>query len=124
MPSRAARELLARVAESQFDPTMIAAFEAILASAGEDYRSRTRPDFRLWPPTSSEDQDCVAVAVSDSLDLSSPPSHPVSDTKLQARFVCRPIRHLIDRWNAPPFALQVPASSDIFRGFCIGLRRL
>jgi len=38
MPSRVARLRLAQAAESQFDTTVVAAFEAILAGATEDYR--------------------------------------------------------------------------------------
>ena len=38
MPSRVARLRLAQAVESQFDTTVVAAFEAILASADEDYR--------------------------------------------------------------------------------------
>jgi putative nucleotidyltransferase with HDIG domain len=39
MPSRVARLRLAQAVESQFDTTVVAAFEAILASASEEYRS-------------------------------------------------------------------------------------
>jgi putative nucleotidyltransferase with HDIG domain len=38
MPSRVARLRLAQAVETQFDTGVVAAFEAILASAGEDYR--------------------------------------------------------------------------------------
>ena len=38
MPSRVARLRLAQAAETQFDTTVVAAFEAILAGATEDYR--------------------------------------------------------------------------------------
>lgn len=38
MPSRVARLRLAQAVESQFDTAVVAAFEAILASASEDYR--------------------------------------------------------------------------------------
>ena len=31
--------------ETQFDTTVVAAFEALLAGAGEDYRMATREDF-------------------------------------------------------------------------------
>jgi putative nucleotidyltransferase with HDIG domain len=47
MPSRVARMRLAQAVESQFDTTVTAAFEAILASADEAYRSGTRFDFDL-----------------------------------------------------------------------------
>jgi HD-GYP domain-containing protein (c-di-GMP phosphodiesterase class II) len=36
MPSRVARLRLTRCVESQFDPAVVAAFEAILAGASED----------------------------------------------------------------------------------------
>jgi putative nucleotidyltransferase with HDIG domain len=39
LPSRVARMRLAQAVETQFDTTVVAAFEAILAAAGEDYRS-------------------------------------------------------------------------------------
>lgn len=47
MPSRVARLRLAQGAESQFDTAVVAAFEAILAGATEDYRLATRYDFTL-----------------------------------------------------------------------------
>jgi putative nucleotidyltransferase with HDIG domain len=45
MPSRVARHRLAQAVESQFDTSVVAAFEAILAGADEDYRLGRRPDF-------------------------------------------------------------------------------
>jgi putative nucleotidyltransferase with HDIG domain len=47
MPSRVARLRLAQGVESQFDTAVIAAFEAILAMADEDYRLASREDFTL-----------------------------------------------------------------------------
>jgi putative nucleotidyltransferase with HDIG domain len=47
MPSRVARLRLAQSVESQFDTSVVAAFEAILASATEEYRSGASPDFVL-----------------------------------------------------------------------------
>ena len=47
MPSRVARMRLAQGVESQFDTTVVAAFEAVLAGAGEDYRCARRSDFTL-----------------------------------------------------------------------------
>jgi putative nucleotidyltransferase with HDIG domain len=47
MPSRVARLRLAQAVESQFDTTVVAAFEAILAGATESYRSGLRRDFTL-----------------------------------------------------------------------------
>ena len=39
MPSRVARLRLAQAVESQFDTSVVAAFEAILAGATEEYRT-------------------------------------------------------------------------------------
>jgi HD-GYP domain-containing protein (c-di-GMP phosphodiesterase class II) len=39
LPSRVARMRLAQAVETQFDTTVVAAFEAILAAADEDYRA-------------------------------------------------------------------------------------
>jgi putative nucleotidyltransferase with HDIG domain len=47
MPSRVARLRLAQAAHSQFDTSVVAAFEAILAGASEDYRSGLRDDFKF-----------------------------------------------------------------------------
>jgi putative nucleotidyltransferase with HDIG domain len=47
MPSRVARFRLAQAAGSQFDTTVVAAFEAILAGASETYLSGVRPDFAI-----------------------------------------------------------------------------
>lgn len=46
MPSRVARLRLAQAVESQFDTTVVAAFEAILAGADETYRNGASFDFR------------------------------------------------------------------------------
>lgn len=45
MPSRVARLRLAQAVESQLDTTAVAAFEAILAGATEEYRMAKREDF-------------------------------------------------------------------------------
>jgi putative nucleotidyltransferase with HDIG domain len=45
MPSRVARLRLAQGIEGQFDTTVVAAFEAVLAGADEDYRKGERRDF-------------------------------------------------------------------------------
>jgi putative nucleotidyltransferase with HDIG domain len=47
MPSRVARLRLAQAVGSQFDTTIVAAFEAILAEAGEMYLSGVRADFAV-----------------------------------------------------------------------------
>jgi putative nucleotidyltransferase with HDIG domain len=47
MPTRVARLRLAQAVETQFDTSVVAAFEAILAGASEEYRSGTHPAFEL-----------------------------------------------------------------------------
>jgi putative nucleotidyltransferase with HDIG domain len=47
MPSRVARLRLAQAVESQFDTAVVAAFEAILTGASEDYRTASGPEFVL-----------------------------------------------------------------------------
>jgi HD-GYP domain-containing protein (c-di-GMP phosphodiesterase class II) len=47
MPSRVARLRLAQAVGSQFDTTVVAAFEAILATATDEYRSGSSLDFEL-----------------------------------------------------------------------------
>jgi putative nucleotidyltransferase with HDIG domain len=47
MPSRVARLRVAQAVESQFDTTVVAAFEAVLAGSSEAYRSGQREDFSL-----------------------------------------------------------------------------
>lgn len=47
MPSQVARLRLAQAVETQFDTTVVAAFEAVLAGASETYRSGARADFAL-----------------------------------------------------------------------------
>lgn len=47
MPSQVARLRLAQAVESQFDTSVVAAFEAILTGATEAYRSGSRTDFTL-----------------------------------------------------------------------------
>ncbi len=47
MPSRVARLRLAQAVESQFDTSVVAAFEAILAGASEEYRIAHGVDFML-----------------------------------------------------------------------------
>lgn len=45
MPSRVARLRLAQAVESQFDTSVVAAFEALLAGSPEEYRTAKRDDF-------------------------------------------------------------------------------
>ena len=47
MPSRVARLRLAQAVETQFDTSVVAAFEAILAGSSETYRSGDHPQFSL-----------------------------------------------------------------------------
>ena len=54
MPSRVARLRLAQAVEAQFDTSVVAAFEAILAGATEDYRSGRGPAFVLHSFTGTE----------------------------------------------------------------------
>jgi putative nucleotidyltransferase with HDIG domain len=70
MPSRVARLRLAQAVESQFDTAVVAAFEAILTSASEDYRMGVAPGFALTPapefeeaPDLVEDLTAFAAAV-------------------------------------------------------------
>ncbi|HUZ82568.1 MAG TPA: HD domain-containing phosphohydrolase [Gaiellaceae bacterium] len=48
MPSRVARLRLAQAVESQFDTSVVAAFEAILAGASEDYRGGRGAPFEFY----------------------------------------------------------------------------
>jgi putative nucleotidyltransferase with HDIG domain len=48
MPSRVARLRLAQAVGSQFDVDVVAAFEAVLAEADENYRMARRADFRFF----------------------------------------------------------------------------
>ena len=54
MPSRVARLRLAQAVDSQFDTAAVAAFEAILAGAEEDYRLAKRSDFMQFAQSSDE----------------------------------------------------------------------
>jgi putative nucleotidyltransferase with HDIG domain len=54
MPSRVARLRLAQAVDSQFDTSAVAAFEAILASADEEYRLAKRPDFTQFAQSYDE----------------------------------------------------------------------
>jgi putative nucleotidyltransferase with HDIG domain len=61
MPSRVARLRLAQAVDSQFDTAAVAAFEAILAGANEDYRVARRSDFRFVPTSYEETPPSVDV---------------------------------------------------------------
>ncbi|HLA13886.1 MAG TPA: HD-GYP domain-containing protein [Gemmatimonadaceae bacterium] len=65
MPSRVARLRLAQAVDSQFDTSVVAAFEAILAGATEDYRLAQRRDFgefaqSTYDESSTDPVDSVA----------------------------------------------------------------
>jgi HD-GYP domain-containing protein (c-di-GMP phosphodiesterase class II) len=45
MPSQVARLRMAQAVETQFDTAVVAAFEAVLASASESYRGGSQSDF-------------------------------------------------------------------------------
>jgi hypothetical protein len=67
MPSRVARLRLAQAVDSQFDTAVVAAFEAILTSASEDYRTGSSAEFVLTSRGGDElnpsiVEDLVAVA--------------------------------------------------------------
>ena len=55
MPSRVARLRLAQAVDSQFDTSVVAAFEAVLAMATEPYRTATSPEFTFeWQRDQSD----------------------------------------------------------------------
>jgi putative nucleotidyltransferase with HDIG domain len=70
MPSRVARLRLAQAVESQFDTAVVAAFEAVLTGATEEYRIATGPEFelayevadRIDPPIARLDDDLLVAA--------------------------------------------------------------
>ena len=55
MPSRVARLRLAQAVETQFDTAVVAAFEAILAGAREDYRLAKGDEFYIDALSADED---------------------------------------------------------------------
>jgi putative nucleotidyltransferase with HDIG domain len=57
MPTRVARLRLAQAVETQFDTSVVAAFEAILAGATEDYRRAQGPEFDWLSQPSDEPTD-------------------------------------------------------------------
>jgi putative nucleotidyltransferase with HDIG domain len=63
MPSQVARMRLAQSVEAQFDTTVVAAFEAILATADEAYRSGTRGRFTDEVAVNVAPEDRVAASV-------------------------------------------------------------
>jgi HD-GYP domain-containing protein (c-di-GMP phosphodiesterase class II) len=65
MPSRVARLRLAQAVDSQFDTGVVAAFEAILAGADEDYRLARRADFREFTQSTYDDSTSGFESVAD-----------------------------------------------------------
>ena len=63
MPSRVARMRLAQAVGSQFDTTVVAAFEAILATADDGYRLAKTPAFEFFADYEKEVLDLKLVAV-------------------------------------------------------------
>jgi putative nucleotidyltransferase with HDIG domain len=65
MPSRVARLRLAQAVDSQFDTSVVAAFEAILAGADEDYRVAKRRDFLEFAQSSYESAPTPVSSIAD-----------------------------------------------------------
>ena len=63
LPSRVARMRLAQAVETQFDTTVVAAFEAILAAAADDYRSGRGASFMRERLQFEQDREAVAMAL-------------------------------------------------------------
>ncbi len=63
MPARVARLRLAQAVENQFDTSVVAAFEAILATSDDAYRTAQREDFRPGQPSTSGVPDSPTIAV-------------------------------------------------------------
>ena len=63
MAPRVARLRLAQAVENQFDTTIVAAFEAILATADEKYRSATSEDFRPGQPSVADETEASGRGV-------------------------------------------------------------
>jgi putative nucleotidyltransferase with HDIG domain len=71
MPSRVARLRLAQAVETQFDTSIVAAFEALLAGADENYRLARGADFTLdTGPQEAELEQLPTLAYSASLNIS------------------------------------------------------
>jgi putative nucleotidyltransferase with HDIG domain len=79
MPSRVARLRLAQAVETQFDTSVVAAFEAILAGASESYRTGTAHEFEL-------ERDAIGSDFSDSPEPSSRLDDDLRVAALQTAF--------------------------------------
>ncbi len=75
MPSRVARMRLAQAVGSQFDTSVVAAFEAILAMADEAYRHATSADFDFFADEPRGGESAVSLLPSSPSqgDLAAPP---------------------------------------------------
>jgi putative nucleotidyltransferase with HDIG domain len=65
MPSRVARLRLAQAVDSQFDTSVVAAFEALLAGADEDYRLAHRDDFREFAQSAGDSESPSDDSIAD-----------------------------------------------------------
>jgi hypothetical protein len=65
MPSRVARLRLAQAVDSQFDTACVAAFEAILAGANEEYRLAKRQDFLDFAQSTYESASASSAPISE-----------------------------------------------------------
>jgi HD-GYP domain-containing protein (c-di-GMP phosphodiesterase class II) len=63
LPSRVARMRLAQAVETQFDTTVVAAFEAILAAADESYRSGRGSSFMRERAQLEQGNERIPVAL-------------------------------------------------------------
>jgi putative nucleotidyltransferase with HDIG domain len=63
MPSRVARLRLAQAVETQFDTSVVAAFEAILAGATEEYRLAKSADFMLEMREHEQEAEAIPAAL-------------------------------------------------------------
>ena len=63
LPSRVARMRLAQAVETQFDTTVVAAFEAILAAADDDYRSGRGSSFMRERMQFDHGEESLAMAL-------------------------------------------------------------
>jgi len=63
MPSRVARLRLAQAVENQFDTSVVAAFEAILATSDDLYRTAKRDDFRPGQPSAFDEAESSTAAI-------------------------------------------------------------
>jgi putative nucleotidyltransferase with HDIG domain len=78
MPSKVARMRLAQAVESQFDTTVVAAFEAVLAGATEDYRMARSVNFTFGAQKDAAEAGTpFAPEVAEAVQAVSPPLHSV-----------------------------------------------